>query len=60
MLRVKPGQEIRFPVEAKGRFKPLKIEGWLDKHTIGLNPNLLEPDIHDETGLGVILEGDKK
>jgi len=59
VLRVKPGQEIRFPVEAKGRFKPLKIEGWLDKHTIGLNPDLLE-HLHDDTGMGVILEGDKK
>lgn len=52
---VKPGQEIRFPVEAKGRFKPIKIEGWLDKHTIGLNPELLE-HLHDDTGMGVALE----
>ena len=59
VLRVKPGQEIRFPVEAKGRFKPLKLDGWLDKHTIGLNPDLLE-HLHDETGAGVILNSEKK
>ena len=59
VLRVKPGQEIRFPVEAKGRFKPLKLDGWLDKHTIGLNPDLLE-HLHDETGAGVILNSEEK
>ena len=59
VLRVKPGQEIRFPVEAKGRFKPLKLAGWLDKHTIGLNPDLLE-HLHDETGAGVILNSEKE
>ena len=59
VLPVKAGQPIRFPVEAKGRFKPLKVEGWFDKHTIGLNPDLLE-HLHDDTGMGVILEGDKK
>ena len=59
VLRVKPGQEIRFPVEAKGRFKPLKLDGWLDKHTIGLNPDLLE-HLHDDTGAGVILNSEKK
>jgi len=58
VLRVKPGQEIRFPVEAKGRFKPLKLAGWLDKHTIGLNPDLLE-HLHDETGAGVILNSEE-
>ena len=52
---VKPGQQIRFSVESKGKFKPLKIEGWLDKHTIGLNPNLLE-HLHDDTGMGVAVE----
>lgn len=52
---VKPGQQIRFSVESKGKFEPLKIEGWLDKHTIGLNPNLLE-HLHDDTGMGVAVE----
>jgi len=35
------------------------VEGWLNEHTIGLNPNLLE-HLHDDTGMGVILDGDKK
>jgi hypothetical protein len=35
------------------------VAGWLNEHTIGLNPDLLE-HLHDDTGLGVILDGDKK
>jgi hypothetical protein len=31
----------------------------LDKHTIGLNPDLLE-HLHDDTGAGVILNSEKK
>ena len=38
VLAVKAGQEIRFPIENKGRFTPQDREKWLDKHTIGLNP----------------------
>ncbi len=30
VLPVKPGQEIRFPVEAKGKFKPIEVGGWLN------------------------------
>jgi N-acyl-D-amino-acid deacylase len=35
VLPVKPGQPIRFPVEAKGRFEPISINKWLDENTIG-------------------------
>lgn len=33
-LGVRPGKSIRFPVEAKGRFKPITREDWKRKHTI--------------------------
>jgi cytosine/adenosine deaminase-related metal-dependent hydrolase len=55
VLPVKPGQEIRFPVEPKGRFEPIEVNAWLDKHTIGLNPGLLEVHLEDESGAGVVL-----
>ena len=35
VLPVKPGQEIRFPVEPKGRFEPIAVGGWLNEYTIG-------------------------
>jgi len=57
VLPVKPGQEIRFPVEPKGRFKPIGVEGWLNEHTIGLNPELSEIHVDDESGAGQLLEG---
>lgn len=46
VLPVKPGQSIRFPVEAKGRFEPVKIDRWLEQHSISV------PDLHkmDDTG----------
>jgi len=34
VLPVKPGQSIRFPVEAKGRFEPIDLDKWFGKHTI--------------------------
>ena len=34
VLPVKPGKPIRFPVEEKGRFKPVNVTEWLDKYTI--------------------------
>ena len=40
VLPVNAGQEIRFPVEAKGRFTPIDKEDWRMKHTIGVNPDL--------------------
>jgi len=55
VLPVKPGQEIRFPVEPKGRFEPIEVSAWLNKHTIGLNPGLLETHLEDESGAGVVL-----
>jgi Amidohydrolase family len=56
VLPVKPGKEIRFPVEAKGRFTPIVQEKWLSKHTIGLNPELLEMHLDDDSGAGKALE----
>ncbi|MBC2734057.1 MAG: hypothetical protein HF981_06840 [Desulfobacteraceae bacterium] len=52
VLRVKPGQQIRFPVEPKGKFKPIEVGGWLNKYTIGLNPDLAKIHLHDDTGAG--------
>jgi hypothetical protein len=31
---VKPGQPIRFPVEAKGRFEPVDVNRWINENTI--------------------------
>jgi len=46
VLPVKPGQSIRFPVEAKGRFEALDRNKWFGEHTINV------PDMHemDDTG----------
>ncbi len=46
VLPVKPGQSIRFPVEAKGRFEPIDLKKWFGEHTI------YTPDTHelDDTG----------
>jgi N-acyl-D-glutamate deacylase len=46
VLPVKPGQPIRFPVEAKGRFEPVTVNKWLDANSINV------PDMHelDDTG----------
>jgi cytosine/adenosine deaminase-related metal-dependent hydrolase len=50
VLDVRPGQSIRFPVEAKGRFQPVEINKWLGKHSINV------PDMHefDDTGAAAI------
>jgi N-acyl-D-glutamate deacylase len=40
-----------------GRFKPIGVEGWLNEHTIGLNPELSEIHVDDESGAGQLLEG---
>jgi len=58
VLPVKPGQEIRFPVEDKGRFKLIEVGGWLNEHTIGLNPDLVKIHLDDDTGAGAVLDGD--
>lgn len=55
VLPVKPGQQIRFPVEDKGRFKPIEVGGWLNEHTIGLSPDLAKIKLHDDTGAGAQL-----
>ena len=31
---VNPGKPIRFPVEKKGRFKPISVEGWHNKYLV--------------------------
>ena len=55
VLPVKAGQEIRYPVEDKGRFTPLDKDDWRMKHTIGVNPSL---QIHnyDDSGAGALLK----
>ena len=58
VLPVKPGQEIRFPVEPEGRFEPVVVEKWLNKHTIGLNPDLLEIHLEDNSGAGKMLNSE--
>ena len=52
VLSVRPGQSIRFPVEAKGRFQPVEINKWIGDHSINV------PDMHelDDTGAGRTLE----
>jgi len=51
VLPVKPGKPIRFPVEEKGRFKPVNISEWLENYTIPVE------SIHlDDTGAADALE----
>ena len=52
VLPVKPGQPIRFPVEAKGRFEPVSVNKWLGEFAISV------PDMHeaDDTGAGQMLK----
>jgi N-acyl-D-amino-acid deacylase len=57
VLPVKPGQEIRFPVEDKGRFEPIEVGSWLNEHTIGLNPELGQNHVDDDSGAGALLGG---
>lgn len=33
-LDVRPGKSIRFPVEERGRFEPITVEGWTQQFTI--------------------------
>jgi len=46
VLPVRPGQPIRFPVEAKGRFEPVEVKKWLGRHSISV-PTMQE---FDDTG----------
>ena len=55
VLPVKAGQEIRFPVEAKGRFTPVDKDKWMMEHTIGVNPGLSNIHVDDDSGAGVLL-----
>ncbi len=43
VLPVKPGQPIRYPVEAKGRFEPVTVNTWLGEHSIDV-PDMQELD----------------
>jgi len=49
VLPVKAGQQIRYPVEAKGRFEPVSINKWISDRTILWNPYAAMPD---DTGAG--------
>ena len=60
VLPVKPGQVIRFPVEAKGRFKPIDVDIWKAEHTIGLNPEISQIHLDDDSGAGKALEAAKQ
>ena len=51
VLPVRPGQSIRFPVEAKGRFQPVEINKWLGEHSINVPDSGL-----DDTGADAILK----
>ena len=44
---VKAGQAIRFPVEDKGRFEPVSVNGWYGEHTINV-PALPPHETMDE------------
>jgi len=52
VLPVRPGQPIRFPVEAKGRYEPVSINKWLGEFSINV------PDMHeaDDTGAGKVMK----
>jgi len=50
VLPVKPGQPIRFPVEAKGRFEPVEVNKWLGAHSISV-PDMREAD---DSGAGTM------
>jgi N-acyl-D-glutamate deacylase len=54
VLPVKPGKEIRFPIEEQGRFEPIDANEWLNKHTIGLHPDLAKIHTDDDTGAGTL------
>jgi N-acyl-D-glutamate deacylase len=56
VLPLKVGQEIRFPVEAKGRFTPVEKEKWMMEHTIGVNPGLSKIHVDDDSGAGALLK----
>jgi N-acyl-D-amino-acid deacylase len=47
----KPGQPIRFPVEAKGRYQPSDVRKWLGEYTINV-PDL--PEVDDTGASGVM------
>jgi N-acyl-D-amino-acid deacylase len=57
VLPVKAGEAIRFPVEAQGRFEEIEVNKWLNEHTIGVNPDLVTIDVHDDSGAGALLDG---
>ncbi|HSR60544.1 MAG TPA: amidohydrolase family protein [Robiginitalea sp.] len=47
VLPVRPGRQIRFPVEDKGRFEPVDLNKWLGENSINV------PQMHvDDTGAG--------
>ena len=57
VLPVKAGQEIRFPIEAKGKFTPLNKDHWLAKHTI--TPGLSHVHTNDCCAAALVKDGEK-
>jgi len=55
VLDIRPGQPIRFPVEAAGRYEPVTTDGWLSTNTI--TDRLLPAS--DDTGLGRVAGGEE-
>jgi len=51
VLPVRPGQSIRFPVEAKGRYEPVEVNKWLGAHAISVPATRI-----DDTGAGATLK----
>jgi len=52
VLEVKPGQPIRYSVEAKGHFLPVEVNKWLDDHAIK-TPGVISID---DTGATSVIE----
>ena len=50
VLDVKPGQPIRFPVQAEGRFEPVERNKWLSDYTI----NVPDMQVFDESGAATL------
>jgi len=36
----------------QNRFEPIEVDGWLDEHTIGLNPEVKKIHLDEDTGAG--------
>lgn len=54
VLTVRPGQPVRFPIEASGRFDSVSVNKWFDENSINV------PDMHefDDSGAAQIVNGE--